>query len=311
MWREILSKNNFLMKDVGLNDYAVLKSFGKIPTLTLGQERSLFALYALNGSKKIEKRIFDSNLKFLNRDNRLVKFAKAKKRPIRELFSAACVGLMEAIHRYDYKRGFKFYTYADYWIMHEIQMFCYNDTGVIGTRQYLEARKYVEKIEEIENNFTSEEKENKIKDLYKHTVYDMVEIELVNSVVKIDKSNIETYEQFVDTSNNIENVIENEYKEILYNLIHKESKYCDFDDLYLNWEISNGLRRNNNRDTRKNSKNDFLTDREKKLLRLRFYEGYTLEECSAKMGFTRQGIEQMEKLVLKRIKNKLTKIGGV
>ena len=305
MWREILSKNNFLMKDVGLNDYAILKSFGKIPTLTLGQERSLFALYALNGSKKIEKRIFDSNLKFLNRNNRLLKFAKAKRRPLRELFSAACIGLMEAIHRYDYKRGFKFYTYADYWIMHEIQMFCYNDTEVISSRQYMEAEKYKRKIEEIEKNYEGDEKTNKLKDVYKYTFHNMIDIDVMNSIVKVDKSNREVYDRVVDESNNIELVIENQQKEMLYNIIHKQIEYNSFDEEYDTWKVVNGLKQKQRKPT---TENDFLTEREKKILNLRYYEGYTFDECAAKIGISRQRIEQIEKKILKTLKRKLKRI---
>jgi RNA polymerase primary sigma factor len=91
----------------------------KFPVLTREQEIYYFSLLnqaRLDKDSKEEKRITDiiicSNLRFCTKS--AIKAAKGDKELQEDLFSAAVIGLMYAIKKFDISKGFRFITYASY-----------------------------------------------------------------------------------------------------------------------------------------------------------------------------------------------------
>lgn len=93
-----------------------LKEVGKIPLLTVTQETEL-SLATLNGDADAREMLINSNLrlvvsiakKYMNRGLSLL-----------DLIQEGNIGLMKAVDRFDPTKGFKFSTYATWWIRQSI-----------------------------------------------------------------------------------------------------------------------------------------------------------------------------------------------
>jgi RNA polymerase primary sigma factor len=93
-----------------------LKSIGNYPRLTADQEKSL-SYKAINGDRNAINALVESNL--------LLVVSIAKKYygcglPLLDLIQEGNLGLMRAAERYDGEKGYRFSTYATYWIKQAI-----------------------------------------------------------------------------------------------------------------------------------------------------------------------------------------------
>ncbi len=100
-----------------LNQY--LKCMGEIPLLKRDDEVEVARLIALNGADaEIAKQtLINANLRLV------VSIAKQysyRGLPLPDLIQEGNVGLMKAVEKFDYTRGFKFSTYASWWIRQSI-----------------------------------------------------------------------------------------------------------------------------------------------------------------------------------------------
>lgn len=81
--------------------------------LTRAEERALFDEYRRTGDKKIEARIFESQLALVGRMTALYKLKGIDRA---DLFQEGALGLVHAIRRFDPSRGVRLSTYAAHWI---------------------------------------------------------------------------------------------------------------------------------------------------------------------------------------------------
>ena len=93
-----------------------LKEIGSIPLLSLEEERAL-SLKAKEGSQAAKDAMIEHNLRLV------VSVAKrhlGRGLDFNDLIQAGNEGLMKAVDRYDPERGYKFSTYAMWWIRQSI-----------------------------------------------------------------------------------------------------------------------------------------------------------------------------------------------
>ena len=93
-----------------------LKEINNIPLLTPEQEKE-YAILATNGDKKAKQKLIDSNLRFV------VKIAKKYRNnglSFSDLISEGNIGLMLAVDKFDPSKGFRFISYAVWWIKQTI-----------------------------------------------------------------------------------------------------------------------------------------------------------------------------------------------
>ncbi len=91
---------------------AYLKEIGKIPLLTPEEEADL-ARRIEKGDEQAKKRLAEGNLRLV------VSIAKrytGHGLQLLDLIQEGNIGLMKAVEKFDYRRGFKFSTYATWWI---------------------------------------------------------------------------------------------------------------------------------------------------------------------------------------------------
>ncbi len=89
-----------------------LRAIGKIPLLTAEQEVDL--------AQRIERGSFDAKQKLVESNLRLVVLIAKRYRdqglPFLDLIQEGTIGLVRAAEKFDYRQGFKFSTYATWWI---------------------------------------------------------------------------------------------------------------------------------------------------------------------------------------------------
>ncbi|NQU83472.1 MAG: sigma-70 family RNA polymerase sigma factor [Parcubacteria group bacterium] len=93
-----------------------LREIGKIPLLTAEQEVSLAKRKERN-DKDAEKKLIEANLRLV------VSIAKkfvGKPLTLLDLIQEGNIGLFRAVKKFDYRRGYKFSTYATWWIRQAI-----------------------------------------------------------------------------------------------------------------------------------------------------------------------------------------------
>jgi RNA polymerase primary sigma factor len=89
-----------------------LKDVGRVPLLTAAQEVELAKLIEL-GDQAAKKKMVESNLRLV------VSIAKNYRNqglPFLDLIQEGTLGLVRAAEKFDYRKGFKFSTYATWWI---------------------------------------------------------------------------------------------------------------------------------------------------------------------------------------------------
>ena len=107
-----------LSENMSLNDPVrmYLKEIGKIPLLTLEEEHKL-AVRMAEGDEEAQKKMTEANLRLV------VSIAKryvGRGLPFLDLIQEGNLGLMKAVEKFDYTKGYKFSTYATWWIRQAI-----------------------------------------------------------------------------------------------------------------------------------------------------------------------------------------------
>lgn len=109
----------FQQKLHGAVDSAVdqyLKEIGTHPLLTVEQERSLTERVA-HGDPRAHEQLIEANLRLV------VSIAKRHMNrglPLLDMIQEGNIGLMHAVEKFDHRRGFRFSTYATWWIRQAI-----------------------------------------------------------------------------------------------------------------------------------------------------------------------------------------------
>ena len=107
-----------LAEGVGLEDHVrmYLKEIGKVPLLTAEEEVEL-AIRIENGDEAAKDRLNEANLRLV------VSIAKryvGKGMQFLDLIQEGNLGLLKAVEKFDYRKGYKFSTYATWWIRQAI-----------------------------------------------------------------------------------------------------------------------------------------------------------------------------------------------
>jgi len=253
-----------------------LKEIGQIALLKKPEEVALAKRVSV-GDLMAAKQLAEANLRLV------VSIAKkyiGRGLSLLDLIQEGNIGLMKAVDKFDYKRGFKFSTYATWWIKQAITRAIADQARTIRIPVHMVetmnrlARTQRQLVQELGRPPSPEEIANEMG----------IELEKVNHILKISQETV-----------SLEKSVGDEDDSLLGDFIKDEDSLTPDEqsaqDL-LKSDIGNVLH--------------LLTPREQKILKMRFgLDGewaHTLEEVGHEFGVTRERIRQIEAKALAKLK---------
>ncbi len=255
-----------------------LKEIGKVPLLKQSEEVEL-AKRKEKGDKEAERQIIEANLRLVVSVAK--KFTGAKGMSLLDLIQEGNIGLFRAVEKFEYRKGYKFSTYATWWIRQAITRALADQSRTI--------RIPVHMVETI-NRFQQVQR-RLIQDLGREPMPEEIaaemgeDIEKVGHVIKIsqDTISLETSVGEDEEDSTLEDFIED-----VKSVTPDRAAALELLKDYVHDVISQ------------------LSPREQKILEMRFglTDGiaHTLEEVGKEFEVTRERIRQIEAKALERIR---------
>ena len=254
-----------------------LKEIGNVPLLTTEQEVEL-AKRVEAGDEEAKKQLTEANLRLV------VSIAKkyvGRGMPFLDLIQEGNMGLMKAVDKFDYTKGYKFSTYATWWIRQAITR------GIADTGRTI--RVTVHMVETI--NKTLRMTRTLLQELGREPTPEEVaerlnvSVSRVREVLKISRDPV-----------SLDTPIGEEDDSHLGDFIEDDSALSPADSAafsMLRAELATAL--------------ESLTDRERQVVKLRFGledgRARTLEEVGKEFNVTRERIRQIEAKALRKLRH--------
>ena len=254
-----------------------LKEIGKVPLLTPEEEIDLAKRMEM-GDESAKKRLAEANLRLV------VSIAKryvGRGMQFLDLIQEGNLGLIKAVEKYDYSKGFKFSTYATWWIRQAITRSIADQARTIRIPVHMVEtinrliRTSRQLLQELGREPLPEELAKKL---------DMP-VDRVREIMKISQEPVSLETPIgEEEDSHLGDFIQDEHVQIpvdaaTYTLLHEQLM-----------EVL-----------------DTLTDREQKVLRLRFGlddgRPRTLEEVGREFNVTRERIRQIEAKALRKLRH--------
>jgi len=252
-----------------------LREIGKVPLLTAAEEVSL--------AKRIERNDPTARAALIEANLRLV-VSVAKRYAGRgmaflDLIQEGNLGLMRAVEKFDYRRGYKFSTYATWWIRQAITRAIADQARTI--------RVPVHMVETI--NRLARVQRQLLQDLGREPTVDELAVEM-----EVTSQRIREIQKIAQEPVSLETPVGEDDDSELGDLIEDDGVAGPAE------EVSRTLRREELWDVLGQ-----LSERERKVLELRFglrgEEPRTLEEVGQRFGVTRERIRQIEAKTLTKL----------
>ena len=262
-----------------------LREIGKIPLLTPEEEAEL-AQRIVKGDKKAKDKMVESNMRLV------VSIAKrygGRGLDFLDLIQEGNTGLLRAVEKFDPAKGFKFSTYATWWVRQAITRAIADQARTIRIPVHMVET--INKVLRTTRKLTAElNREPTNQEIAK--ALDM-EPEKVDYVMRI-KQDIASLDASIGREGDDEDSVLGDFVEDE----ERDSPEDSAANQILKEQLSEIIAS--------------LTDREQKIIRLRFGIGggrpHTLEEVGAEFDVTRERIRQIEAKALSKLrKNKETK----
>jgi len=254
-----------------------LREIGKVPLLTNDEEVEL-AKRKERGDKDAERRLIEANLRLVVSIAK--KFAGSKGLSLLDLIQEGNIGLFRAVEKFEYRKGFKFSTYATWWIRQAITRSLADQSRTIRIPVHMVET--INKFQHIQRQL--------IQDLGREPLPEEIAAEMGETVDKVryiikisqDTISLETTVGEDEEDSTLEDFIED-----VKNVTPDRAAALQLLRDYVHEIISQ------------------LTPREQKILEMRFglIDGvsHTLEEVGAEFDVTRERIRQIEYKTLEKI----------
>lgn len=247
--------------------------------LSREEEQSLFKKYK-------ETKDTDAYDKIIRCNQGLVtSIAKDYIRPdleIEDLVSEGNIGLMKAVEKFDYRKGFKFSTYAVWWIKQGIIRYLNNESRTIRIPVHAQ-----EKLIKINSFIKQYVDEHGTEPSY----------EEIGVAIGASEENVKFYITSSEKPSSLQKTVGEDGTEIIEFIPDDEPTPQEQAEL-------------NDRDARlRRAVDNYLDEKERFVIRTRFgldgYKRYTLSEVGDMMGLTRERVRQIEKKALIRLRHRL------
>ncbi len=253
-----------------------LSEIGFTPLLT-PEEEVHFARMAQRGEDEGRKRMIESNLRLV------VKIARRycnRGLALLDLIEEGNLGLIRAVEKFDPERGFRFSTYATWWIRQTIERAIMNQTRTIRLPVHVvkELNVYLRAARELAQNFDQEPSAEEIAEMLDKPIEDVKKMLALNERVT-----------------SIDSPIGLEGDKILLDTVSADK----------NTEPAQALQ-DNNLQTNLDTWLDQLTEKQSEVIARRFglrgHEKATLEEVGREIGLTRERVRQIQVEALRTLR---------
>jgi len=253
-----------------------LREIGKIPLLSNDEELNL-AKRKERGDKEAERKIIEANLRLV------VSIAKkfvGKSLSLLDLIQEGNIGLFRAVKKFDHRKGFKFSTYATWWIRQAITRALADQSRTIRIPVHMVET--INRFQQVQRRLTQ--------DLGRDPTPEELAAEMGEEVEKIQhimKISQDTVSLDVSVGDDDEDTQLGDFIEDVKNVSPDRSAGLQILRDYVKEAIKS------------------LSPREQKILEMRFglADGvtHTLEEVGSEFGVTRERIRQIEAKALEKI----------
>ena len=273
-----------LQDDVNLDNISLddpvkvyLREIGRVPLLS-GDEEVQLAVRISEGDERAKKRLTDANLRLV------VSIAKkyvGRGMYFLDLIQEGIVGLIKAVDKFDYTKGFKFSTYATWWIRQAITRAIADQARTIRIPVHMVET--INRLKKVQSQLLHENGYEPSEDLIAQKMD--LPVERVREIMRVAQEPV-----------SMETPIGPEEDSRLMDFIRDEDALAP-DEAALktitNEDIDSVLRT--------------LTPREESVIRLRFglQDGrcHTLEEVGSEFNVTRERIRQIEAKALRKLRH--------
>ncbi len=269
-----ISKSITNRESASLDKY--LQEISKYDLISVEEEVEL-ARRIKKGDKEAMEKLIRANLRFV------VSVAKQYQNQglsLPDLINEGNLGLIKAAEKFDETRGFKFISYAVWWIRQSIMQAINEQSRIVRLplNQVSSLTKYKKAIQDFEQKYHRKPTEEELAELLETTE------EKIKKTASASGKAISVDAPFVeDEDNTLLDVLVNEDAEKADDKLMKES---------LRIEIERALAT--------------LTERERDIIKLSFgigTEPISLEEVGERYGLTRERVRQIREKALKKLRN--------
>lgn len=275
---ENIDNNNFYTDSDSVNVY--LREIGSLPLLKAEEEKAI-AIAAKKGDEKARKKLIESNLRLVVS---IAKHFVYHGLSLLDLIQEGNLGLMKAVEKFDPYKGFKFSTYATWWIRQAITRALADNANTI--RIPVHVHELIVKINRTKKILTmTNSGEPSDEEVAKYLNIDVAKIEEAKLIT--EKTNLISLDTPIKSDGDREDSVignfipstDDDPEEIAYKMALEET-------------IKEVLAT--------------LTPREQKVLELRFglndNKIFTLDEIGQMLSVTRERIRQIENKAIRKIK---------
>ena len=216
------------------NLYRYLQSIKKYPILSLEEEYDLASQYKATKDKNIAYKLITSHLRLVVK---VVSKYKGYGLPIGEMISEGNIGLMYAIDKFEPEKGFRFSTYALWWIKASIQKYILNSWSLVKLGTTAAQKKLFFNLRKIKNRLNLVDdrdlSQHILKDIAKSldvSVQDVTDMNMrlkshdgsLNAIVDGDSDGSSEWIDFISDSKpnqeeNLANIETTRYRKMMFN----------------------------------------------------------------------------------------------
>jgi RNA polymerase primary sigma factor len=255
-----------------------LKEIGRVPLLSTEEEVEL-AKRKERGDRQAEKKLIEANLRLVVSIAK--KFAGAKGLSLLDLIQEGNIGLFRAVEKFEYRKGYKFSTYATWWIRQAITRALADQSRTIRIPVHMVET--INKFQQVERRL--------VQDLGREPLPEEIAAEMNEELDKIKyimKISQETISINTAVGDEDEDSVLEDFIEDVKNVAPDRAAALKLLKDYVKAIVAN------------------LAPREQKILEMRFglTDGvaHTLEEVGQEFDVTRERIRQIEAKALEKIK---------